>query len=321
MATKPRQILPGRTWFITGRAVARQHRFVPKKKVVETIWYCLAAVSQKYDVQLHGFVWMSNHYHLVLTDVVGELPDFMRDLNSLISKALNAMRGIRGENYERRGYNAVVVGDGQRLLRHCAYTEANPCLSNLVELATQWAGVTSAGMDYETKKIVERPKYGLWSEAKAAVSSVMDLNRAMHCGRIKCPPVASVRLHRPPCLNGASSAETRQEVTRMVTELEQEARDDRKASELSVLGMEAVLRVRYTSSAIGREEYFGSEPQVSGDEPGVREMIKRSLDEFVSRYRSALLEYRENGFAFFPEGTWWMRRCLGTVCRVYCQSG
>lgn len=321
MATKPRQILPGRTWFLTGRAVARQHRFVPTKRVAQTIWYCLAVVSQKYDVRLHGFVWMSNHYHLVLTDVVGELPDFMRDLNSLVSKALNAMRGIRGENYERRGYNAVVVGDGQRLLRHCAYVEANPCSANLVKLATHWFGVSSAGMEYGSMKTVKRPDYGLWSEGKGGRTRKMSADRAVHCGRIKCPPIASVRLERPPCLDGGSTAETRFQVRAIVRELEKKAHQDRKRSGSRVLGMDAVRRVDYMSSAVSREEFFGSEPVVSGEEVSLRQALKRSLDEFVSQYRSALREYREKGVALFPEGTWWMRRCLGATCRTYCHSG
>lgn len=111
---------------MAGRAIARQHSFVPKPKVVQTAWYCLAVAAHKYDVQLHGFVWMSNHYHIVLTDSARQLPDFMRDLNSLISRALNAIQGIHGENYARRGYHALIVSDGAKALRYCAYTEANP---------------------------------------------------------------------------------------------------------------------------------------------------------------------------------------------------
>jgi hypothetical protein len=43
--TPPRQILPGKTVIITSRAVGQTFRFVPKKRVVASIWYCLAVIA------------------------------------------------------------------------------------------------------------------------------------------------------------------------------------------------------------------------------------------------------------------------------------
>lgn len=321
MATKPRQILPGRTWFVTGRAIARQHRFVPEDRVVETLWYCLAVAVQKYSVQMHGFVWMSNHYHLVLTDSAAELPDFMRDLNSLISKALNAFRGVRGQNFERSGYNGVVVADGGKLLSHCAYTEANPCRAGLVDLASQWESVSSANLEYGQQVSVHRPNYGLWSQAKSSGNPDMDPTRAMHCGRIKCPEVAEFRLVRPPCLNGESETVTRAEVRGRVKVLEDEARALRKKSGRSVMGMEQVKEMDFWVAPSSRESFFGTEPTVSGENAEERGAVRRGIEEFLARYKAALDEYREKGSALFPEGTWWMRRCLRTQCYAYCESG
>lgn len=264
---------------------------------------------------------MSNHYHLVLTDRNAELPDFMRDLNSLISKAMNAVRGVRGENFERRGYNAVVVADGARMLRHCAYTEANPCRANLVDLASEWESVTSASMEYGEEKAVFRPEFGLWSQAKAGDKGSMDPKRAEYCGRIACPEVASFRLVRPPCLNGEDEAKSRAQVRELVTELEDEARKIRESLGQGVMGMRRVRRVKYMASPSGREGFFGTVPEVSGDDREEREAVKWSLKEFLARYRAALDEYRETGAALFPDGTWWMRRCLRKRCYAYCESG
>lgn len=320
MATKPRQILPGRTWFVTGRALNRQHRFVPKDKVVEVLWYCLAVAAQKYKVQLHGFTWMSNHYHLVLTDASAQLPDFMRDLNSLISKSLNAIRGLRGQNFERSGYNAVVVADGARMLRHCAYTEANPCLAGLVERAVDWESVTSANLDYEQTVEVRRPKFGLWGPGDSSRSGENDPSRSMYCGRVTCPEVASFRLVRPPCLNGSSANATRVEVRKLVAELEGDARKKRSKARRPVLGMRRVKSFNFDAVPANSEDFFGGEPDVSGEDPDQRMVIKRGLREFFARYRQALDQYRRDGLAFFPEGTWWMKRCLNARCYAYCGS-
>lgn len=318
MATDPRQILPGRSWFITGRAILRQHRFVPSKDITRTIWYCLAVVSQKYQVQLHGFTWMSNHYHLALTDRCAQLPDFMRDLNALISKAINAVRGVRGENFARIGYNAVIIADGARLLRHCAYTEANPSRAHLVERAQQWSGVTSAKLEYGEEITLRRPKTGLWKRAAQTGRGKIDPSRASYRGRITCPATARLRLEPPPCRNGKSAAETRAEVRKLVKNLEDTARLERKSQNTSVVGMRAVRRVQYKSSPSTPQDYFGKVPRVSGEIPGERAIIRRRLQEFVNLYRQALEEYKRSGKASFPEGTWWMRRCLNKQCYSYC---
>ena len=119
----------------------RQFRYVPKEKVVDILWCCLAAAVAKHAVRLHEFVYMSNHLHLVLTMDDTKLPEFMKDLGSLTSRALNSLRGISGPNVETH-YNAVVVTDPQKCLEHCAYTLANPCTSHLVTRAAGWRSVT-----------------------------------------------------------------------------------------------------------------------------------------------------------------------------------
>lgn len=306
---------------MTGRAILRQHRFAPEQRIVDTIWYCLAVAAQKYQVQLHGFVWMSNHYHLVLTDIDAELPDFMRDLNSLISKALNAVRKIQGQNFARGGYNAVAVADGAKILEHCAYSEANPCRAGLVATARGWGSVTSANMEFGQRKSVRRPKYGLWSQAKSGDCGNMDPRRELYCGRIRCPEIASFELVRPPCLNGESAAATRAQVREQVREREEEARQWRDVNGRTVMGMEKARAVAFTDAPSSQEAFFGTEPTVSGKDAEGRSWVQREYEEFVARYRSALEKFREKGNASFPEGTWWMRRCLNLDCYAYTPSG
>lgn len=292
----------------------RQHRFVPTKKIVKTMWYCLAVVAQKYRVQLHGFMWMSNHYHLALTDPCAELPDFMRDLNALISKAINAVRGMRGENFSRLSYNAVIVADDSRLLRHCAYAEANPCRAHLVDRAQQWTGVSSAKFEYGQNIEVRRPKFGLWKQSPPRERGKASRRSPNNSGRTGCPEVATMRLVPPPCMAGNSPAQLRARVRSFVRELENTARKERKHQGIAVLGMRLVRRVHHKSSPENLETYFGRIPRVSGEAPHHRASVQRKLRAFISRYRQALNEYKATGHSIFPEGTWWMRRYLNRPC-------
>lgn len=222
---------------------------------------------------------MSNHYHLVLTDKAGELPDFMRDLNSLISRALNTLRGFRGENYEWRSYNMVVVADDLRVLQHCAYTEANPCAVDLVRYATQWGGVSSATMGYGEEVEVARPEFGLWEEGNDGHREDMEPHRAQYCGRTECPEVATLRLVRPPVAKDSSSAWVRSEVRRRVRALEYKARDKRDAKGRKVMGMKRVCKMPFRDAPTSRESYFTAEPSVS---PWVSNVVALSCIESIS---------------------------------------
>ena len=48
----------------------------------------LALFASQYGIQIHAYVVMSDHYHLVVTDTRGRMPDFQRDLNSLLARSI-----------------------------------------------------------------------------------------------------------------------------------------------------------------------------------------------------------------------------------------
>lgn len=297
---------------MTGRAIDRQFRFVPDEETVQTIQYCLGLTLRDYSVQLHAFVWMSNHYHLVLTDVEGELPDFMRDLNSKISRALNAQRKIRGQNFARESYNLVVPADEDAILRHCVYTEANPCAADLVERATDWEGLSSAGMDYGEELTVHRPNFGLWSPI--ALEQDMDQTRARYRGSSDAPEKVTIRLVRPPCMQRASAKKVRKTIRAEVRSAEARASKDRQSENRRVLGMAKVKATYFKDSPEQAEAMFQSEPLVSGKDPEARQAIQHAYETFVHLYRQAWLAFKRNRDIVFPHGTWWMRKRLNANC-------
>src|SRR5690606_41410128 len=81
--TKPRCVLPGVVYLLTRRCSERRFFLLPDAVVTQVFEYLLGLLSKEYGIQIHAYVVMSNHYHLVVTDIKGRLPDF-QDRKSVV---------------------------------------------------------------------------------------------------------------------------------------------------------------------------------------------------------------------------------------------
>jgi REP element-mobilizing transposase RayT len=299
------------TMLITCQAVGRAFRFVPTERVVALLFFILAYAVSRFAVDVHEFCWMSNHFHIVLTTRDHRLPAFVQTLNSMTSRALNALRGWSGSNIER-GYSIVVETDADAVLEHCAYTLANPCAAHLVVRARQWRGVTSVGMKYGETVFVPRPRFGLWGER--VLRAMRSLGRRTHAGRTRTPEGVGFVLVRPPIMAGSSDAAVREEVLRRLAVRESNAEAERVESGRRVLGMRRVLAQHWSDIPKARDELFGPAPKAAGRPWAVAEAVRRSV-RFQREYRRALqLWVAGDRTVEFPAGTYLMRERFGVRC-------
>ena len=68
MARPLRREFEGALYHLTGRGNARQRIFADQKDCAKFV-QLLRESLQRYDVALHGYVLMGNHYHLMLRPV------------------------------------------------------------------------------------------------------------------------------------------------------------------------------------------------------------------------------------------------------------
>ena len=61
---------------VTRRCAQGQFLLSPSALVNQVFLYCLAYAAQFSGVQVVAFVCLSNHWHAIVTDVEGRLPDF-----------------------------------------------------------------------------------------------------------------------------------------------------------------------------------------------------------------------------------------------------
>lgn len=341
--TQPKFIEKGQMCFVTCGAVGQSFRFVPNTCVVRLIWFVFALLASARGLAVHEVFFMSNHFHVLLTDVDGRLPDFMRDMNSLLSRGLNALRGVTGTNIEK-GYNLVTPSDDHKVVEHAVYSLLNACAAGLVERAREWTGVSSLKLDYGQTITLSRPPAGLWkSFADDFVAMEREhrrkhgdsRGRARRARRIKTPESVDFTLVRPPVCLELSDAQLRAHIRQQVQAGERKYKRERTAQRRGVLGMARVRIQSWTDTPTTTRVLFNTIPRVSGKSKQARlANLSRRLefeldyaearDQLTRQLRTASLpgktrSQRINDIAaigniVFPHGTYLLCRRYGLPC-------
>ena len=155
--TLPRQILPGTTYFVTRRCSEQRFFLNPSPKTNAIFAFCLAWAAKVYGIQLHAFCVMSNHWHAVLTDPYGRLPQFMEHVHKYVAKCLNLSLMRQESLWSSHGYSAVVLPTEVEVLDKMVYTLGNPVKAGLVQKARDWPGLSSACRVYRCGYFASRP--------------------------------------------------------------------------------------------------------------------------------------------------------------------
>jgi putative transposase len=258
----------------------------PDRRVTQVFEYLLGWCARRHGIQIHAYVAMSNHYHLVLTDVGGTLPAFTQDFHSLVARAVNHLLGRCESFWDPRPTSVVALLGGGAVIEKMAYTLANPVRARLVGRARAWGGATSAGMQFGRARRAARPRK-FFSE--------------------KMPAFTELELVRPPWCEELGDRELLRGVERRVRELEVEHGKLGPA-----IGMQAVLAREWWESPHTDEGRRESSPTVAGGDRRTRVEWLRRAAEWLGEYKGALGRFVEGvRDVEFPAGTWWMCARLG----------
>ncbi len=158
--TAPRQVLPGTTYLVTRRCAHRHFLLKPSKTTNEIFLYVLAIAARRFDIEVHAFCVLSNHFHLVVTDPDARLPAFHQFLDALIARALNASLGRWEAFWAPNSYSAVTLVAPSDIVDKAAYVLANPVAAGLVRTGRLWPGLWSAPERIGAEALeVRRPKH------------------------------------------------------------------------------------------------------------------------------------------------------------------
>lgn len=237
---------------------------------------------------------MSNHIHVVATDIYGERPRFMELLDAELAKAASSLIGRWGGFWEPgRSYSAVELLDEDSVVDKLAYTLANPVSSFLVRRARRWPGSTSASVRFDDVVDAPRPDIPYYANS---------------CQ----PPSYSFRLEVP---RGLDELECHQRVWARVRAIEKQAEVELRTSNRKFIGAKRVLRQDPYDSPSSWEKRRGLNPTFASRDKWARIEATQRNRNWLSAYIKAFDAWRGgNRDAVFPTGTWLMARRYACAC-------
>jgi putative transposase len=172
--------LAGGLYHVTSRGDRREDIYLGEAD--RRIWLAIfGAVCKHFHWVCHAWCQMSNHYHIVVETVEGNLSQGMRQLNGVYTQTFNRTHYRVGHVFQGR-YRAVMVEKDAYLLELMRYVVLNPVRAGMVGDAGDWPWSSYGAMVGKTS----RPEWlqtdwvlgQFGQERSRAVASYKDFVRA-----------------------------------------------------------------------------------------------------------------------------------------------
>ncbi len=129
-------------YFVTNRCLQRRFLLTPSPKLNRIILGCLGRAVCKHGVKLFAYVFMSNHFHMVVRAPRLNLHAFLMMFQSSLAREVNRLLGRTGTVFPKP-FTSPVILDDVALEEKLLYILMNPVHAGLVEHPADWPGVIS----------------------------------------------------------------------------------------------------------------------------------------------------------------------------------
>ena len=136
MARPLRLEFAGAVYHVTSRGDRREDIYVDDEDRNDWL-IVLAMVCDRFNWVVHAYCQMTNHYHLLIETVEGNLSQGMRQLNGVYTQRFNRRHRQVGHLFQGR-YKAILVQKEAHLLELSRYVVLNPVRAEMITSAKEW---------------------------------------------------------------------------------------------------------------------------------------------------------------------------------------
>jgi putative transposase len=296
---RARPIYPGRSYKVTRRCVGRMLLLSPgddakADELTNFIGYCLGRAAERYGIEVHASVWMSNHHYTDITDPEGNLVPFKQMLHSMIARGRNARIGRQDTFWSGDDACDTRRPTDDESLRDLVYTVTNPVKAGLVKWGRLWTGFTTAGWKFGETRTFKRPS---WFFDK----------------RGEMPETVSLTLVRPPIFAELDDDALYEKLIIEVRAREVEIQREFRRKGRRFMGRKKLAKQGWSQVPRSFEERFGVTPKYAGSSKWLVLAELQRDREWERQYATARELLRAGKPAVFPVGTYWMRCFAGVV--------
>lgn len=279
---------------VTCRTVQGRFLLKPTSELKYLVIGVLARAQRLYPVRVHAFVFMSNHYHLLLSvENARQLARFMNYANSNIAREAGRLHDWKERFWGRRYQSIVISQEESAQVSRLRYLLSHGCKEGLVARCRDWPGAhcVRALMD-------GRPIEGVWFDrtheyAARARGERFRYQRYASRETMKLDPL--------PCWSHLSSRRCRNRIEALVVQIETEWEAQHAREDTEPLGLEQVLAQDPHDRP--RSMKRAPAPAFHAATRAVRRELIEAYRIFVDAYRHAAERLREAGISVgFPEG-------------------
>jgi REP element-mobilizing transposase RayT len=273
---------------VTNRTVQRRLLMTPNKKLREITLGALGRAQRRYGVVIHAFVFLSNHYHLLVSvDSAEQLSAFVGYFEAKLAKEIGRLTDWRDKVWARR-YQAIVVSNEEAAqVARLAYIFSNGVKEHLVPHPRDWPGASSARALLEGK-----PLRGIWNDRTG------EYNTRMRGKPFRLADYAmeeTVELSPLPCWVEESEPTRRERMQEIVAAIVEEATADPERMRAILRGVKPTDRPRPAKRTPAPWFHCASR--------AVRRELMRAYSEFLGAYRDAADALKRGELtAPFPDG-------------------
>ena len=251
---------------------------IPRPGVNKIIGAWLARALHKYGdgIEVFAFIFLSNHFHMLVRDTKGQLTEFMWYLQLNIAKTLNEFNDNRKGEFFSREYDAVPVLADIDFLDRYAYTVTNAVKSKLFARALEGPFLNSLGAARK-----DSPMQFTWFDKTAYHNKT---RRNQKVDRSEFETVYEIPITPPPMWQSLSKSERRNQIDKLVKNYEARYAKERRSEKQTVLGTNGIAKQRWWQR-----------PKDPARRPRVKVFccIKKLKEEYLEGRRIIVGAYRE----------------------------